>query len=358
MNKPLKILVSGPGLSGKQHIALIEKRTDCQLAAIVTPEPHAASSFNVPLFTSVENALAALPIDAAIISSPNAFHAEQTLACINHGVPVLVEKPMTESLQTARTLVELSELHHVPVLVGHHRAYSPLLKVAKKFLNSSQFGKAVAFQGTALFYKPDNYFEAGPWRAKHGGGPLLINLIHEVGLMRFFLGEIESVTAIASHTIRKFEVEDTVAITLRFKNGPLGTFLLSDCAASNKSWELTSGENPSYPTHPEDDCYHFVGTNGSLDFPSMNVRYYKQDIAPSWWNAFHNDRLPINRQDPLQKQLEHFIDVIHHKASPLVSARDGYLNMLVVQAINDAINTQRTVHIADVAEQLTKKPLS
>ncbi|BBC79984.1 oxidoreductase [Acetobacter orientalis] len=356
MNKPLQILVSGPGLIGKQHIALIDKKTDCQLAAIVTPEPDAASSFNVPLFTNIESALAAIPLDAAIISAPNAFHAEQVMACIQHGVPVLVEKPMTESLQTARTLVELSEACHVPVLVGHHRAYSPLLKVAQDFLKSPQFGQAVALQGTAVFYKPNSYFKAGPWRTRQGGGPLLINLIHEVGLMRFFFGEIKSVTAIASHAIRKFEVEDTVAMTLRFKNGSLGTFLLSDCAASNKSWELTSGENPNYPTHPQDDCYHFVGTNGSLDFPSMNVRYYGQDTDPSWWNTFQYGRLQINRQPPLQKQLEHFVDVIRHKASPLVSARDGYLNILVVQAINDAINTQSTIQIADVAEPLIEKP--
>ena len=109
---------------------------------------------------------------------------------------------------------------------------------------------------------------------KKGWGPILINLIHEIGLLRHFCGEIENVFALAGRKIRNFEVEDTVTIALEFFDGALGNFLLSDTAASSKSWEMTSGENWTYPHFPEEYCYHFAGTNGSLDFPSMRARYY------------------------------------------------------------------------------------
>ncbi|ANI78464.1 Gfo/Idh/MocA family protein [Sphingobium sp. EP60837] len=353
MNARLKFLVSGPGLIGKTHAKLIAARPDCKLSAIVAPpQPENkafAASLGSVLFPDIESAMAANDFDGVIVSSPNKFHFNQAAACIERGVPVLVEKPITENTSTALQLVEMAERKGTPVLVGHHRTHSPLLEVVEDFLNSPSFGQPVALQGSALFYKPKHYFEDGSWRALLGGGPILINMIHEIGLMRFFYGEIDSVFATASHFTRCFEVEDTVAITIQFVNGALGTFLLSDVAASNRSWEMTSGENPAYPYFPTNDCYHFAGTNGSLDFPSMAVRCYGADTDPSWWHPFEQGKLEVQRADPLERQISHFVDVIRGRAKPLVSARDGYRNMQVVEAIRHSIENRTVAKIDHVS---------
>ena len=351
MADPLRVLLSGPGLIGRKHASLLEEHPETTLTAIVAPDRYENNEFaahrGVPRFSSLQEALDETPTDAAIISSPNVAHFEQTAICIEAGVPVLVEKPLTETLDCAAQLVALAEAKGTPVLVGHHRTYSPLLNVARSFLSSEQFGRPVALQGAALFYKPDDYFVAGPWRTRKGGGPILINLIHEIGIMRHLFGEIERVTAHISKAARGFEVEDTAAVTLSFANGALGTFVLSDASASSKSWEMTAGENPAYPFYHDQDCYHFAGTMGSLDFPSMQIRTYNGTGVRSWWEAFSEDRLTIDRADPLVLQLRHFVEVARGRARAIVSVRDGYLNMVVVEAIQRAAETGNSVSIAE-----------
>jgi predicted dehydrogenase len=357
MKVPLRFLVSGPGLIGKKHCALIRDRDGCDLAVVVAPDSSenraTAAGFGAAFHTSLKDALgnASDPgarIDAAVISSPNAFHFEQALACIERNIPVLVEKPISDTLASARELARRATDAKVPVLVGHHRTHSTLLSVADDFLRSERFGRLVSVMGSAQFYKPAHYFIDGEWRTRIGGGPILINLIHEIGLMRHFCGEISSVVALASNSVRDFEVEDSVSISLRFANGALGTFMLSDTAASSKSWEMTAGENPSYPHFPDEDCYHFAGTQGSLDFPSMHVRSYAKDSDRSWWVPFVSERLSVKREDPLAAQLDHFVAVIRGQEKPLVTAHDGYRNMLVIEAIARSIREKRIVELVEL----------
>src|SRR4051794_6735287 len=189
----LRFLLSGPGLIGRQHARLINSRNDCELAAVVAPSSEhnvaTANQIGVPLYSDIDAALSSEQIDAVVISSPNAFHFEQAMSCVAARVPALVEKPVTSSLDEARRLADAAEKFNLAILVGHHRTYSPLLWAAKSFIDSERFGRLVAAQGTALFYKPAKYFQDGPWRARQGGGPILINLIHEIGLLRYLCGE-------------------------------------------------------------------------------------------------------------------------------------------------------------------------
>ena len=150
---------------------------------------------------------------------------------------------------------------------------------------SGRLGPIVAVVGTALFYKPDDYFDVGGgWRRQPGGGPILLNLTHEVNNLLSLVGDIVRVQAVTSNATRGFPVEDTAAMVFTFANGALGTFLLSDSAASARSWEQTSQENTSYSTYDDEDCYHIAGTTGSLSVPTMRVKVFPG--TRSWWEPF------------------------------------------------------------------------
>jgi predicted dehydrogenase len=294
------------------------------------------------LFHDLSVCLRSVAPSGVIISSPNEFHYEQARLCIERDIPVLIEKPITSSYADAARLVDLVARRAAKVIVGHHRAHSPLMAMAKAIIETGRLGRLVAVQGSAIFCKPPEYFEAGPWRREIGGGPILINLIHEIGILRTLCGEIAAVHAIASNTIRGFPVEDTVAINLQFENGALGTFVLSDAGASPRSWEQTSRENPVYPTYPDEDCYSITGTRGSLDFPTMRL---KSHLAPSWHVPLVEEVIPVVRKDPLERQLNNFIDVIVGLAAPVVTAFDGAQNLKVAEAIRRSAETKSLIEI-------------
>lgn len=345
----VKLVLVGPGLIGKTHVQLINDNSQCILEALVAPDRpkhhEYASGLSVPLYHSLQECLNSHQVDGVIIASPNSFHAEQALQCIKAGIPVLVEKPFTDTVSDGEQVLTIAEQKGAKILVGHHRAHSPILAQARSAIEAGRLGRLVSVMGSAQFYKPTHYFEAGPWRKEPGGGPILINLIHEIGNLRSLCGEIEAVQAVASSRIRGFEVEDTVGINLIFHNGVIGTFLLSDTAASYKSWEQTSGENKTYTHSPADDCYTVCGTAGSLSVPTMRLVSYADGVDPSWWNPFVEESLQVERRDPLQCQLEHFLQVIRGKAQPLVGARDGLRNLQIVEAVRLSAQSGRLVEV-------------
>ncbi len=338
----LKIAVVGAGLIGQRHIQLINQSDECELAAIVDPAPTAAEIARESSVAHYEDLgqLLGKPassdnstLDGVVLATPNALHYTQALECIDANIPVLIEKPISQTTDQARHLVDKVASQQARVIVGHHRMHSAIMQQAKRIIDSGAIGNIVAVQGAALFYKPDAYYEAGPWRTKSGGGPILINMIHEIGNLRYLCDEITQVQAMPSNAQRGFEVEDTVAISLGFESGAVGTFILSDTAASCKSWEQTAKENLDYHHDSDENCYHIAGTRGSLSIPTMTMHRFQNNEEPSWYKAPQVVTEPVEVSDPLVRQLSHFCRVIRGEEEPLVSAEDGYRNLQLTEAI-------------------------
>jgi predicted dehydrogenase len=350
----VRIAVAGAGLIGKRHIDITANSERAQLSAIVDPSPSAdeyGSRYHVPVYKSLAELIAKNKPEGVILATPNQLHVEHALECIAAKLPTLVEKPVAHSLEAGIRLCEAAEIAGVPILVGHHRRHSSIMSKAAEIIESGILGKIVAVMGSTLFYKAENegYFDGQfAWRREPGGGPILLNMIHEIDDLRYLCGEITSVHAFTSNSTRNFPVEDTSSISLRFRNGTLGTFLLSDTAASDRSWEQTSGEDPRYAkSHTDtDDCYHVAGTFGSLSIPTMRLNLYPSAAARSWHKPFEKSAFPLEFVDPLVKQIEHFSDVIRGNVKPLVSARDGLQNLRIVAAIVEAARTGCVVNTA------------
>jgi predicted dehydrogenase len=347
MAAPVRIAVAGAGLIGRRHIEEIDASRAGQLAAIVDPFPAAravADKFGVPLYGSLAELFEVDKPDGVILATPNQLHVDGGLECVAARVPVIVEKPIGDTVEGAARLVDTAEAAGVPVLTGHHRNYSSIMSRAREIVARGVLGPIVAVVGTALFYKPDDYFDVGDgWRRRPGGGPILLNLIHEVNNLQSLVGDVVRVQAVTSNATRRFPVEDTGAMIFTFESGAIGTFLLSDTAASPRSWEQTSQENTSYPTYPGEDCYHLAGTQGSLSVPTMRLSVYEGER--SWWQPFTTSTVEFERSDPLANQIDHFAAVIRGEAEPICSGRDGLTTLRVVDAVVESARTGRPVDV-------------
>ena len=343
-----RIAIAGAGYIGLAHMADAQKSSTCTLSAIVDPAPaaeQAAARAGVPLYRTLDELIARDRPDGVILATPNQLHVEHALACIDAGLPMLLEKPIAPTVAEGERLVKVAEAAGARILIGHHRAHSPIMAKACETVARGTLGSLVGVMGSAVFFKPDQYFADGPWRRAPGGGPILLNMIHEVHNLRMLCGEIVAVQAFASHATRHFPVEDTVAINLRFASGALGSFMLSDTAACARSWEQTSQENKAYSTYPDEDCYVVMGTFGSLSIPTMRLKTYDRAEDRSWWKPFHTSVAEMLRDDPLVHQLEHFGAVVRGEVEPLVSARDGLRNLRITEAISAAAKSGRAIEL-------------
>lgn len=171
------------------------------------------------------------------------------------------------------------------------------------------------------------------WRREPGGGPVLINLIHEIDMLRFLCGEVTQVQAVSSNAARGFAVEDTAAAVLRFENGALGTVLLSDTAATPWCWDFCAGEQDQYPRQDVSALF-IAGTQGSLSLPDLSLWRYAGE--GHWHQPIVREQSTALKADPYSRQLQHFAAVIRGEEAPLCSALDGLRTLQTTRALLDA----------------------
>lgn len=342
----LPIAVIGAGLIGMTHIDRALKSPDVKLAGIADPTPAAADfarTIGVPCFPDYQSLLAETQPKGVIVATPNVTHAQITVDCLERGAAVLVEKPIADTLADGWRICEASRATGLPVLVGHQRRHNPIMRKAKAIVAAGTLGRPISATVMCTWLKPRDYFDVA-WRRQQGGGPILINLIHDIDLMRHLYGEIDSVQALASSAVRGFEVEDTAVVALRFRNGALGTVTVSDTAAAPWNWDLSAGEAERFPRQ-DINAHFYSGTEGSLTLPRLEVWRYRQDQSPAqgWHDPLTMERTALHTGCPYSEQLRHFASLIEGREAPVCSALDGFRTLEATLAVTQAAAQGRVV---------------
>lgn len=327
----------GLGLIGTPHARTLKKLDACDLVAVSDideKQKENAAASGTQFYRSYEEMIEKESLQGVVIAVPNHLHVPVGITCAQKGLHLFVEKPIAPSVAEADRLIQAAKQNNVRILVGHQRRFNPLVERTREIISGAGLGKLVGVAVMWALLKPALYFE-GPlsWRKEKGGGPILINLIHEVDNLRYICGEINQVYAMASNQVRHFPVEDTASITLRFENGALGTIFLSDCAPSQLAYEATTGETPYIYGTDSENCYRFFGTEASLSFPQMKKLFYSEPARVGWNFPMSEERITVVRgEDPYTREFRHFCEVILGKETPRTPGEDGRRTLEVTLA--------------------------
>ena len=343
----IAIGVIGAGLIGRKHLAKIAEHPDFDLAGIadVNAEQVAAQNPAARVFADYRAMLDETRPDAVIIASPNQLHAENGIECARRGIHILIEKPVTDTLETATALIAATRAAGIRSLVGHHRRHHRQVATLRALLNEGRIGDLVGVSAIWAVHKPEAYFKAAPWRTQAGGGPVLINLIHEIDFLRFSVGEIVAVGAVLSNRRRGFAVEDTAGVLLEFENGTIGTVFVSDSAVSPWTTEQGVGEAPEHPYSGESN-YRFLGSRGALEFPNL-VQWTQAGGAPSWHLPIQAQRVHAPTLDPYVAQLDHFRDLVRGEVASLQPVEDGARTLIATLAVAEAAASGRRIDLRE-----------
>ena len=300
-----------------------------------------AETAGVPFYTDPAQMMDEVKPEAVIIATPNDLHLGVAREAVKRNIVPLVEKPISNDLEDAQAFAAEAETAGVPVLVGQHRRHNPFVNKAKEIIESGELGKLTVSSFHYMIYKNDEYFDV-EWRRKKGAGPILVNLVHDVDLLRYLLGEPVAVQGMQSSAARGFETEDSAVVNVRFADGALASMTISDATASPWNWEATAREDPQY--RPFDaDAYFIGGTKGALSLPRLHQFSY--DGASNWHKPLQMEIPAVDPALPHKMQLKHFVKVVRREVEPVVTPADNVKTLTLLNAIKEAAETGQLVEL-------------
>ncbi len=344
--KKLKIGVLGAGLIGKRHIdTILACPDDAELVGVADPVlgPDKYPYVKAPFFRTPEELYERAKPDSVVIATPNNLHAPQGIDCARRGLHFIIEKPVTESLESAAALLREVRKAGVKTLTGHHRRYVQAVRTARQMIAGGHIGRLVGISVIWSTRKPEPYFDVA-WRKQPGGGPILINLLHEIDRMRHLGGEMATITGVASNAVRGFAVEDSAGAVITFASGAIGTVLCSDTGLSPWTIEQGTAENPAF-AYTGENSYRLIGTEGALELPNLRLWSARDPQQIGWDKPLTATPMKVLEKDPYIEQLRHFRRVIQEGEAPLVSAEDGARTLAATLAVAEAGRTGKPVEL-------------
>jgi predicted dehydrogenase len=260
-----------------------------------------AARFGCRAFASYTEMILDSELEGIVVMSPNALHAEHSIAALQAGKHVLVTKPIASSLSEASTMIATAQASSRVLAVGHQSRRQPAVRKMKQLLAADALGRAVMIEGntsspTGMALATDS------WRTSAvecPGGPLLQLGIHYVDNFQYLLGPVRRVLGWQSPPRSSGAAPDTTLTLLEFSGGSSGT-LASSYVVPSMRW------------------IRLMGTEGAATFDGatgLTVQVRGRDVASVIGPVPSADII----RDTLAEELQEFVSCIHSQSVPAIS---------------------------------------
>jgi predicted dehydrogenase len=314
----MKILIAGLGSIGRRHLhnllALEERDIMLYRSYRSTLPEEELSGF--PVETDLEAALSHRP-DAVIVSNPTALHLDVAIPAAEAGCHLLLEKPVSHSMERVEELQDAVHRGGGQVLVGFQFRFHPGLRKIAVLLSEGAIGRPLSVRAHWGEYLPgwhpwEDYRQSFSARPDLGGG-VILTLCHPLDYLRWLLGEVSSLWAFADRmSDLELQVVDTAEIGLQFENGVLGSVHLD------------------YNQVPAAHHLEIVGARGTIcwDNADGGMRIYQSSSSfqgesrGEGWKTFPAPPA-FERNDLFLAEMRHFLAVARGEAQPFCTLEDG-----------------------------------
>lgn len=306
----MRILIAGLGSIGRRHLRNLRAAGEQDILLYRTgrstlPE---AELEGLPVYSDLKAALAQNP-QAVIISNPTALHLDVAIPAALAGCHLLVEKPVSHSLDRLDILQEAAEQSGARILVGYHFRQHPGLQLVQQYLKAGSIGHPLSVRAHWGEYLPDwhpweDYRLAYSARRDLGGG-VILTLSHPLDYLRWLCGEIDECFAYTGRLgDLELDVEDTAEISLRFENGMLGSLHLD------------------YNQRPSAHTLEIVGSKGTLKWDNTSGGVALFQVSNGTWQNFLAPA-GFERNHLFESEICHFLAVARGEAEPVCTLEDG-----------------------------------
>lgn len=228
-SKTYRVGLIGCGRIAKVHAEAIRRVEGLSLTAVCDIDEGRKTVFSdqyrVPGYETHETLLKSEKLDLVTIATPNGTHYKIAEACFERGLHILLEKPITITVEEAEDLVSTSKKKRVHFFAVKQVRYNPSIQVLKSAVEDGKLGKVFSGSLVVRWTRPQEYFDQSDWRGTKSldGGSLLNQGIHYVDVMQWLMGEVTSVFGRTERFCHRIEIEDAALGLIRFTSGALGS---------------------------------------------------------------------------------------------------------------------------------------
>ncbi|MEV4781969.1 Gfo/Idh/MocA family protein [Burkholderia sp. LMU1-1-1.1] len=230
VGRKVRFALVGCGRIAQNHFAALAQHAErCQLVAVCDVDPaalaRAAAQTGATPFARLDQMLAKSEVDAVVITTPSGLHPEQAVRVAAAGRHVITEKPMATRWEDAKRMVGACDAAGVRMFVVKQNRRNATLQLLKSAVDKKRFGRIYMVNLNVFWTRPQSYYNSAGWRGtwEFDGGAFMNQASHYVDLIDWIVGPVESLQAYTATLARDIEVEDTGVISLRWRNGALGS---------------------------------------------------------------------------------------------------------------------------------------